>query len=162
MSSKKNSWKAGAIAFIVCLVSFLAIIVGVSSGNNFNYEHRDEIVRAGYEPAPEINRYHISTSLAWKATNDGAAGVFKAIGYFALGILGLFLLAVSTDRITFFKDQANRISFVVLVVVAACLFGAYSSTYVGNWIDVSPDMHKTIQGNKDVLTELFKSKELIK
>ena len=162
MSSKKNSWKAGAIAFAVCVVAFLAIIVGVSSGNNFNHEHRDEITRAGYEPAPEVNRYHISTSLAWEATNDGAAGVFKGIGYFTLGILGLYLLAVSTSRITYYKDQANKISFVTLVVIAACVFGAYSATYVGNWVDVSPDVHKSIQDNKDVLIEIFKSKELIK
>lgn len=159
---KQTSLRTAILLYVVFAIALIASAIGISSGNKFDYEHRDAIERVGYEPAPEINRYHISTSLAWEATNDGAAGLFKAVGVIIFAAFGVFLFLLGTDRIILPKDSTNRYVFIVLVVVAACLFAAYSSTYVSNWIDVTPDQHKVIQENKSILVETFKAKELIK
>jgi len=159
---QKKSFKTAVFLYLIIAVSFVLGVVGISKGNRFNYEHREASAISGYEPSPEINRYHISTSLAWEATNAGSPMVFKVIGYFLLAALGIFIFLASTSVIIFNKASVNTFLFVGCVIIAACLFGAYGSLYTNNWLDVSVDQNKAIQDSKDVLVELFKSKELIK
>ncbi len=157
--STVKSFKSAIIAYTVLIAALIAVVVGVSSSNNFNYDYRPAVERAGYETAPEVHSYHISPSLAWEATNDGAAAWFKAIAVIILAGYGVFIFFASAGRFNLPKSTFNLASWAILAVALACLFGAYAGTYANNWVTIFGDNSSITPHN---IEELFRSKELIK
>jgi len=148
------------IAYVAIVIYFTVAIGNIKSGKKFNVRYSPAVEQtvspdgtyvAG---SPEIYHVDISKSLAWEL-HKGYAKPFVIVGKIMLFLLfGLFLLAAFEKLPVGFNF--NLVAFVWLALIASLLFAAFSSAYVSNFIELSPEHYEIY---KDNFEELFRNKE---
>lgn len=159
-------WKTPAAIYLVILAAFFIALSIVKSNNHFKVVHFAEVkseVGADGKAAvgsPEVYQVNISPALTYKLSK-GYTVFWRNAGGVILVLLGVFLVLVSMGVIELEKSWANVIIYLSMVLAAACIFGAYSSAFVSNYVELSKDAYEAIKDSPDKLAELF-SKPLIR
>jgi hypothetical protein len=164
MTKKKNPLKPAIIAFCSVAALLVIIFVGISSSNSFKETHNDAIPQTvgadgRYQAgSAEFTRIEISPALALELSDH----TWMWVGGILLGLLGIFILLVSTNVVTFDGPAPSRISFALLGAILLCFFAAYSSAFANNDIELTPDQYNIVKGDKAKIEQLFRDKELVR
>ena len=154
-----------AIATYILIVLFFTIATGhIKNNNEFKVRHSDAVAQtvdaegryvAG---SPEIYHVDISPALTWKLSK-GFTKTGRTIGVILLVVLAGLFIVRGLDLVEFPGATFNYAIWIVMVAAAACLYGAYSSAYANNFVEVSAE---TFSKYKDSLQELFTNRALIR
>lgn len=166
MKIKTLNWKPAAAMWLVIVAVFFFCTNAVKKDNKFKVTHFQEVKsevgsdgRAAVG-SPEIYQVRISPSLTWDLSKNGT-GFFRTAGWIIILLLGVFMALSVTGTLELGKQGFNLIVFISLVAAAACIFGAYSSAFSNNYVDLSKEAYEAIKDSPEELAALF-DKPLIK
>jgi len=161
--AKEFNWKVFAIATAIIYFVFQMFTWYVKSQKEFRVTYHSAVEQTptengGYVAgSPALYTVEISPALAWeKAKADNK--VWHNISLILIVLAAVFITLMAMETFEMDPKGADAILFVLLGFAIACWFAAYSSLFVSNSVDVSPQVYETY---KSSLSELF-NKTLIK
>lgn len=165
---KKSSfeWKAPAALFVSLVAVFFIALNIVKKDNDFKVTHFGEVKsEVGVDGraavgSPEIYQVRISPALTYKLSKNYTA-VWRNAGGVVLLLLGVFIALLALSVIELEKSGANVIIYGLMVIAAGCIFGAYSSAFANNYVDLSKEAYEAVKDSPEKLEALF-SKPLIR
>ena len=156
-TDKKFQWKLIAAIAAGIILLFQVFVWYVKSNDTFKVTHFPVVEQTTTESggyvagALESYKVDISPALAFEKAKEHN-GWWVTIGMIILILIAAFASLVATNVLEIDSAGASRTCYVGLCLVAGCWFGAHSSIFASNYVELSPEKYFLF---KDNLAELF-------
>lgn len=152
------------LTYIGIVMFFVFSVAYIKAGTKFGVRHSDKVEQTvnadGTYTAgsPELYHVDISRALAWELSGSYTKA-FKTGAVIVLVLLFVVFISRALDWIEFPGNSFGWTVWVLMATAAGLLIAAYSSAFVSNFVEVSPQVYDRF---KDNLAELFRNKALIR